>query len=173
MRRPAAVVVALAGLGLGLAACDSDDEPEVAAADVPFCDAYGGLLTGPLAEDGTDVADPAVLRDAVATTETLVADLVATAPAEVTAAVEELAAEYDATFAVLERYGYDVARVAGEATPEDLAVLDDFGTVPSGAGGDDPFADLQRFVADRCAPGITLPSDLLDPPGESTTTTSP
>jgi hypothetical protein len=179
--RRAVVLVLTAAAGLTVAAaCDGDDggggggsAPQVAEADAPFCDAYGALLSGPLADAATDAADPAVLRSAVAVTEALVTDLVAAAPAALAEAASELAADYDATFVVLERYGFDLARLDAEATAEEQAVLDAFGQTTAGSGADDPFVVLQRFVADRCAPEVTLPPELLETEPLETTTTSP
>lgn len=169
------VLVVAAGL-LGFVGCDGgngngDGAAQVADGDVPFCDAYGALLSGPLADAATDAADPSVLQDAVTTTEALVADLVAAAPDEVAGAALELEDDYESTFAVLERYGFDLARLDAEATDEEHAVLDGFGQAVAdpgdGSPGRDPFAELQRFVADRCAPEVTLPPELRE------TTTSP
>ena len=75
---------------------------------------------------------------------------------------------------MLATYGYDLARVDAEATPAEQAVLDTFGETPTGPDATDPFAELQRFVADRCAPEVTLPPELEETvPAETEPTTSP
>jgi hypothetical protein len=126
----------------------------------PFCDAFGGLLVGPLAEGGFDPGDPAALAEAVDATRALVDDLRATAPPAIAAAAGEVADAYDEAFAVLDRYGYDLARVEAEATPAEQAALDGFGRPLEGPGVEDPYDAVEAFVADRCAPGITIPPDL-------------
>jgi hypothetical protein len=161
-----AVVVALA---FALAGGDDDGADgdaagttaTVAPADAGFCDGFGALLVGPLADPATDASDPAQLQEAVELTDVLLSVLEATAPPEVSESAAALAADYRATFAVFERYGYDLERVAAEATPEEQATLDAFGQPPVGPGVEDPFGDLEDFVAERCAPGITVPTDLL------------
>jgi len=140
----------------------------VAPADVGFCDAFGALIAGPLTETSVDLQDPANLEIAVATTRSILAGLVSSAPPELAADAEAVAAEYAVGFEVLERYGYDFARIDAEATPVDAAVLDTFLEAPVGPGAADPVAVLEDAFLDRCAPDITVPPDLL-----STTTTEP
>jgi hypothetical protein len=162
-------VVALAAVvALATGGDDRDDEgagagstATVAPADAGFCEAFGALLVGPLADPTTDASDPAQLQEAVELTDVLLSVLEETAPPEVAESATALAADYRATFAVFERHGYDLERVAAEATPEEQAVLDTFGQTPAGPGVEDPFGDLEDFVAGRCAPGITVPPDLL------------
>jgi hypothetical protein len=169
MRRSSLVLVA----ALVVAGCGDDDggaaattTATVAPADVDFCDAFGALLVGPLAEGGFDPGDPAALEEAVAVTRAIVDALRSSAPAAVTDAAAAVATAYDGAFAVLDRYGYDLARVDAEATPQEQAVLDDFGRPPAGPGSTDPYEQVESFVAERCAPGVTVPD--LD-----TTTTTP
>jgi hypothetical protein len=133
----------------------------VAPGDAPFCDAFGALLGGPLADVATDASDPDVLASGVEDTRALLAQLVASSPAEVSASAVALAEQYEAAFAIFERYGYDLARVDTEATPEETALLDAFGQAPVGPLAVDPFEAIETFVADRCAPGITVPPELL------------
>jgi hypothetical protein len=125
----------------------------------PFCDAFGALLSGPLAGD-LDASDPEVLRTAVELTQVTVDELRAAAPPEIAQAAGAVADDYERTFAVLARYGYDLARFDAEATAEDRAVFDAFGQPPSGPDAPDPAADLEAYVADHCAPGATIPEDL-------------
>ena len=141
----------------------------VEAAIAPFCDAFGALLVGPLAEGGFDTGDPEQLGGAVGLTLAVVDELASVAPPEVAASAESLAADYRTTFAVLERYGYDLARLDAEATPEERAALDTFGAGP-GSGGQDAFAELEDFVGERCAPGAELPPELTEPADPTTTT---
>ena len=146
----------------------------VVAAAVPaairdFCDAFGAIIAGPLADEGTDVRDPLVLEGAVELTRQLLAVAVEEAPADLEAAMTEFAGEYAAGFAVWEAHGYDLARVEAEATPEERAVLDAFLAPPQGPGGTDPLAVLEDGYFDRCAAGVTLPEGVLPP----STTTSP
>lgn len=177
MRRSAAVVVAAATLALG--ACSGDDggaassstsasttPATVDAAAADFCDAYGGLLVGPLAEGGFDPNAPEQLRAAVDATRPLVTELRTSAPAEIATPAAAVADAYDEAFAVFERYGYDLTRVDAEASPAEQHALDSFGQGPTGPGLEDPYEDVDAFVAERCAPGVTLPLDL-------TATTSP
>ena len=63
--------------------------------DAPFCDAYGALLVGPLADAATDATEPVVLAGAVAVTEDLLADLSASVPDELRDAVASLDRDYD------------------------------------------------------------------------------
>jgi hypothetical protein len=160
-----------------LAACSGDDGDEpvdpstttsatVDAAAAGFCDAFGALLVGPLAEGGFDPTVPDELQAAVGITAPVVDALRRGAPPELAAAADAVADAYDRAFAVLERYGYDLARVDAEATPEEQGVLDGFGRPPVGPGNLDPYDEVEAFVADRCAPGVTIPPDL-------TATTSP
>lgn len=171
------VVVALAGAA-ALGGCASDNgstdaasQPSVTVApeDAPFCDAFGALLVGPLSDAGTDATDPGVLSSAVQLTEDLLRLLVDAAPAEVADSASALAEQYGATFDVLERYGYDLARVESEASQEELAVIDTFGQAPVGPAAQDPFGRLEDYVADQCAPGVTVPADLLATSTSSTT----
>ena len=81
---------------------------------------------------------------------------------------EELAAEYEAAFAIWARYGYDLARVEAEATPEEQAALDAFLAPPQGPGEVDPLTTLEDAYFERCTAAVTLPADLL-----TTTSTSP
>jgi hypothetical protein len=68
MGRSAVVPLVLA---LVLVACGDDEgssaatEATVDAEASPFCDAFGGLLVGPLAEGGFDAEDPEQLAAAV------------------------------------------------------------------------------------------------------------
>jgi hypothetical protein len=174
----AAAVVA----GLAASACSDDDSGggesddgasaagggstttlAVAAADAPFCDAFGALLIGPLSEAATDATDPEVLRGAVEVTAGLLVNLADSAPPEVQASAAALADEYAATFEILERYGFDLSRLSAEATPEEQEVLESFGQPAAGPGASDPFSQLEAFVADHCAPGLTVPEDLTNP----------
>jgi hypothetical protein len=164
------VAVALAAGGDGGGTDDAaTTTATVAPADAPFCDAFGALLVGPLADPATDASDPDQLQVAVEVTDALLASLEDSAPSEVAVSASALAAQYRAAFEVFARYGYDLDRVAAEATADEQAVLDAFGAAPSAPGGSDPFSDLERFVADRCAPGITVPPELLTtvPPATS------
>ena len=171
-RRAAALVLAL-GVVVALAAgCDDggdDDTPEVAEDDAPFCDAYDALLVGPLADPATDASDRGVLAIAVLTTQDLLIDLNNATPDELRNAVAALHRGYAAAFLVLERYAYDLARVSAEGTPEEQAAIDSFGLAENSDSAD-AFAEIQRFVADRCAPDVTLPPELQD---TTTSTTSP
>ena len=165
-RRVAALALALAACGGSRDGADSTSTLAVDPAVAPFCDAFGELLSGPLATGELDVNDPEVLRTAVEVTLAAADQLRDTAPAPVAASAAALAEQYHEAFAVLERYGYDLTRFEAEATPEDRAVLDAFGQPPSGPNIANPFADVETFVADTCAPGLTIPPDL-------TGTTSP
>jgi hypothetical protein len=163
---------ALLGAFLLIAACGSDDDAAppastVAAADADFCDAFGAVIAGPLTDEGTDVRDPQVLAAAVDVTRAILLSLVGGAPDELRPAAEELRSEYEAGFSVWERYGYDLARVEAEATPEEQAGLDAFLAPPQGPGEVDPLTTLEDGYFDRCTGDVTLPPDLL------TTTTSP
>ena len=131
---------------------------EIPVGDARFCDAFGALLVGPLAEGGFDVTDPGQLRAAVLGTAVFVNELRASAPPEVAGPAGVVADQYDAAFAVLDAYGYDLARVEAEAPPAEQAVLDGFGLPPAGPGAEDPYQALESFVADRCAPGLTVPT---------------
>ena len=169
MRRSALVAVAAL---VASAACSGDDGAErapladptttqtVDAAAVGFCDAFGGLLVGPLAVGGFDPQVPEELRAAVDATRPLVAELRDSAPPEVADAADQVADSYDDAFAVLDRYGHDLDRMAAEATPQEQAVLDSFGRAPVGPGLADPYDDVEAFIAGRCAPGVTVPPDL-------------
>ena len=154
-----------------LVACSGDDDDAltpgssstsvtVDAAAAGFCDAFGGLLVGPLAEGGFDPQVPDELRAAVDVTRPLVAQLREAAPPEVAEAAAAVADAYEAAFAVFERYGYDLQRVSAEATPAEQAALDSFGRTPTGPGLPDPYDEVDEFVAGRCAPGVTVPPDL-------------
>ncbi len=152
------------------AACGSGDDDEarveptttatVDAGAAPFCTAFGALLAGPLAEGGFDPARPEELRAAVGLTAQVVDALRSSAPPEVAGAAAALADAYTAAFAVLERYGYDLARVDAEATPAERGTLDSFGRPPAGPGVVDPYEEVESFVVARCAPGLDLPPDL-------------
>lgn len=155
--RPAALVPVLAAVLLAGACGDGGDD-----ALPPFCAAYGELLSGPLADEGTDVSEPAVLEAAVASTEGILAELVDAAPPEVRAAATALVADYGATFDVLARYDYDLVRVQ----TEDPSALADLG----GPEDDEAFAAVQDWVADHCAAGVTLPPDLTATTATTTTT---
>ncbi len=170
-------MVASAGTGM-VVSCGGGDGGDAAAtttsatveaAVAPFCDAFGALLVGPLAEGGFDTGDPEQLGGAVGLTLAVVDELAAVAPPEVAASASALAADYRTTFEVLERYGYDLARLDAEATPEERAALDSFGAGP-GSGGQAAFAELEAFVGDRCAPGAELPPELTEPVDPTTTT---
>lgn len=176
MRRSAAgVAVAVVSV---LGACSADGGGDagttsstvtpltVDAAAAPFCDAFGALLVGPLAEGGFDAGVPEELAAAIDATRPSVVALRETAPPEIAEAAGQVADAYEAAFGVLDRYGADLARVDAEATPEERAALDAFGRPPVGPGIPDPYEAVEAFVADRCAPGITIPPDL-------TATTSP
>ena len=161
-------------LALALVACGGDDGDDltpgssststtpvtVDAAAAGFCDAFGALLVGPLAEGGFDPAVPEQLRAAVDVSRPLVNSLRTTAPTEIAEAAAHVADAYEAAFGVLDRYGYDLARVDAEATPIEQAALDSFGRSPTGPGLEDPYDVVDEFVAERCAPGVTLPPDL-------------
>ncbi len=153
----------------GTAAATTALGETVPAAVQPFCDAFGGLLVGPLASGTLDASDPEALRPAVEATAELVAELRATAPADIAAVAGEVADAYDATFAVLERFGYDLVRLDAEGTPADVAALDAVDRAPSGPNLDDPFALLETYFSDRCAAGVSIPPELLP----STTTAPP
>jgi hypothetical protein len=66
---------------------------------------------------------------------------------------------------VLDRYGNDLQRVADEATQQEQAVLDGFGRSPEGPGVEDPYDTVEAFVAERCAPGATVPPDITTTTG--------
>jgi hypothetical protein len=166
LRRLLLLVVAVGLAG----ACSGDTDSgatattgTIPAADRPFCDAFGQLLDGPLAEAEVDIdaADPEVLRTAVEQTQGFVDALRAAAPADIADAADAVADDYDATFAVLERYGYDLARVQAEGTPEELAALGAVGQPPSGPDVEDPYAVLTEFMGERCSAGVTIPPDLV------------
>lgn len=159
--------VACGGGGGGDAAATTTSAT-VEAAVAPFCDAFGALLVGPLAEGGFDTGDPEQLGGAVGLTLAVVDELAAVAPPEVADSAVALAGDYRATFAVLERYGYDLVRLDAEATPEERALLDDFGAPE--AGEQTAFADLEAFVGEHCAPGAELPPELTEPADPTTTT---
>lgn len=172
MRRLALAAVAAAALLLG---CGSDDDGAATTTTetVPpelrdFCDAFGAVIAGPLADGSSvDARDPVLLQGAVDLTRELLAIAAASAPADLQAATESLAEDFGATFAIWERYGYDLVRVDAEATPEERATLDAFLAPPQGPGATDPLAVLEEGYFDRCAAGVTLPEDVLP------TTTSP
>jgi hypothetical protein len=105
---------------------------------------------GPARAGGFDPGDPAALEAAVAETAGTVDALRDSAPPEIEGAAADLAGTYDAAFAIFERYGYDLARVETEATPDEQATLDAFGR--EGAAD-----EIDDFIAARCAPGITIP----------------
>lgn len=181
MRRHLASLALAAAAAITVAAgCGSDDagdggdvaEPgptaTVAAGDQDFCDAFGAIIAGPLNDAGTDFDDPEIVQAAVELTEELLTIVVEGAPPELRAAATTVSDEYGGFFDVLERYGYDRARVAAEATPEEQAVLDGFLAEPA-AGAADPFGELEEAFFDRCAAGVTLPQDVLD---DLTTTTA-
>ena len=179
MRRSARAASASAGVSLLLlVACSGDDDDgaltpgssstsvTVDAEASDFCDAFGALLVGPLAEGGFDPQVPEQLRAAVDATRPLVTLLRTSAPPEVSVAAADVADAYEAAFDVFDRYGYDLRRVADEATPAEQAALDSFGRTPAGPNASDPYDEVDEFVASRCAPGVTVPPDL-------TGTTSP
>jgi hypothetical protein len=157
VRRAIAVVVLLL-----LTACSSGDGDDDALP--PFCQAYGELLVGPLADDTTDTDDPEILEAAVTSTLGVLARLVDAAPDGMGDDATALAASYDEAFATLARYGYDLDRVEAEATDEENALLNGFGSSDPA-----PFQAIQQWVADHCAGEVTLPSDLT----VTTATTSP
>lgn len=121
----------------------------VAEEDRPFCDAFGTLLAGPLADPATDPNDPASLEAAAASTQAILDQLVEVAPTELVDAVGVVADEYRAALEVFARYGYSLDRVAAEAAPEDQAVLDAFGA--DGSAADEAMVPIEAWVADRCA----------------------
>jgi len=173
VRRPALLVLAAA---LVLTACGEDDTDDdaastttvtVAAEDQDFCEAFGTIIAGPLADAGTDVRDPSVLQAAVELTRQLLVATVVSAPPELATAAQQFADEYAAGLAIWERYGYDLVRVDAEATPAERAVLDTFLEPPQGPGAADPLAVLEEAYFERCTAGVTLPEDVLP------TTTSP
>lgn len=166
------VMLAAAVLITGCGGDDDADEavPETLPVDpayAPFCDAFGLLLVNPLTEPAAAAGGSEALQAAVEAAGAIVQNLRETAPAAVAPAVEAVATEYAEVFAVLARYGYDLARLEAEATPEDRLVLDSFGSPAVGPGVTDPQAELEAFVAQECAPGVTLPPDLAP------TTTNP
>lgn len=179
VRRTSSAVLLLAAVAVGAAGCGSDDEgddaaaeaptPTVAAADANFCDAFGAIIVGPLDDPGTDVRDPTVLSSAVELTRELLVVLVAGAPPEVADAAGEFADSYVAGFDIWEAYGYDLARVAAEATPEQQAMLEAFLEPPQGPGEIDPLDTLQDYFFAHCAADVTLPDDILP----SSTTAAP
>lgn len=151
-------------VALALAACGADEAPPpatVAAGDEAFCEAFGDLVDGPLAEGGFDTADPDLLRDAVEQTRQIVGRLRDSAPAEIGGEVTEVADAFEGMFAVVERYGYDLDRVESEATPQERAAFDAVGRAPAGPGVEDPYQALVDFFGDRCSAGVTIPDDLV------------
>jgi hypothetical protein len=155
---------AVAALLLGAAACGADEAPPpstVAAADAPFCEAFGDLVDGPLAEGGFDTGDPELVRAAVESTREIVARLRSSAPATVAAEATAVADAFEGMFAVVERYDYDLARVRSEATPEEVAAFDAVGRAPAGPGAEDPYQVLVDLFGERCSAGVTIPDDLL------------
>ena len=171
MRRSTATAAAAIALLVACGGGDGDDltpgssststtPVTVDAAAAGFCDAFGALLVGPLAEGGFDPQVPEELRAAVDVSRPLVAALRTSAPPEIAEAATFVADAYDAAFNVLDRYGYDLARVDAEATSAEQAALDSFGRSPTGPAVDDPYDEVDQFVAERCAPGVTLPPDL-------------
>lgn len=121
----------------------------IAPADRPFCEAFGALVAGPLSDPATDPTDPASLGLAAVATLGVLEEMVATAPPELADPVGVIAEEYRAALAVFEAYGYDLERVAAEATPEEQAVLDGFGA--PGSASDGALVPIESWVADRCA----------------------
>lgn len=121
----------------------------IAPEDRPFCEAFGALVSGPLTDPATDPGDPASLGLAAVATLAVLDEMVATAPPELAEPVGVIAEEYRAALAVFEAYGYDLDRVAAEATPEEQAVLDAFGA--AGSASDEALAPIETWVADRCA----------------------
>jgi hypothetical protein len=117
--------------------------------DRPFCDAFGALLAGPLADPETNPNDPASLEAAAASTQAILDAMVAAAPEELVEPVGVVADEYRAALEVFARYGYSLDRVATEATPEDQAVLDEFGA--PGSAADVALEPVEAWVGDRCA----------------------
>lgn len=161
MRRLALVLLLAAATAT---ACGGDDDGS-GSADPAFCDTYGELLVGPLADVETDVTDPAVLERAVADTNALLTSLIDGAPADLQDDAMALTAEYQAAFAVLEANGYDLAAIP----PADQAALDDFG-----ANDSEAFTAIGQWVADHCATDVTLPDDINGgTDGTGATTTNP
>lgn len=134
----------------------------IAEEDRPFCDAFGALLAGPLADPDTDPNDPASLEAAAITTQAILDEMVEDAPDELVEPVGVVADEYRAALEVFARYGYSLDRVAAEATPEDQAVLDSFGA--PGSAADVALEPVEAWVGDHCATDA-LP-DLDDPEDE-------
>jgi hypothetical protein len=120
----------------------------IAEEDRPFCEAFGGLLSGPLSDPETDTGNPEVLAAAAEDTSAVLADLEAVAPDEIAEPVVVLAAQFQAALDVFESYGYDVDRVAAEATPDEQAVLDAFGG--AGTDADEALAPIEAWVGDHC-----------------------
>ena len=176
------LVLLVAAVAAAASGCGSDDEEApgdvadpgttvtVAAEDQTFCDAFGSVIAGPLNDAGTDFDDPGIVQAAVELTEDLLAFVVDGAPPTLRPAAEAVSSEYAGFFDVLERYGYDRARVTAEATPEEQAVLDGFLAEPE-EGEPDPFGELEDAFFDRCAAGVTLPPDVID--DLTSTSTSP
>lgn len=121
----------------------------IAPEDRPFCEAFGAVLAGPLGDPATDPTDPAAVAAAADATEVLLVELEAVAPDELVEPVGVLVAQFRAALAVFELYGYDLDRVATEATPAEQAVLDAFGT--AGTEADDALVPIEAWVGDHCA----------------------
>ena len=121
----------------------------IAPEDRPFCDAFGALLAGPLADPETDPNDPASLEAAATFTQAILDEMVAAAPDELVEPVGVVAEEYRAALDVFAAYGYSLDRVASEATPEDQQVLDEFGA--QGSAADEALVPVEAWVADHCA----------------------
>ena len=121
----------------------------IAEEDRPFCEAFGALLAGPLADPETDPSDPASLEAAAVSTQVILDELVAVAPDELVEPVGVIADEYRAALEVFARYGYDLDRVAAEATAEDQQVLDEFGA--PGSAADEALVPVEAWVGDHCA----------------------
>jgi hypothetical protein len=181
VRLAAAALLLVAGLaGAGCGSDDADDEGDgatttvtVAAADRDFCEAFGTIIAGPLADEDTDVREPTSLQAAVQVTQQVLAATVESAPPELADAARQFADEYESGLAIWERYGYDLVRVEAEATPEERAVLDAFLAPPQGPAAADPLTVLEDGYFDRCTAGVTLPEGVVPSTSTSTTATTP
>ena len=177
-RRLAAVLVVAVAVG---GACSDDGPGDDAATETTvtlpaeirdFCGAFGAILGGPLFDEQIDREDPLVLQTAVEETEQQLSIAVDVAPDEARAAMQQFADGFVGAFEIYARYGYDLARVDAEATPEEQAVLDGFLAPPQGPGEPDPLVVLEDVFFGRCSAGVTLPPDVVDELS-STTTSEP